>query len=871
MIPLTILSNDNESRVTRDRLELMTALINAPAFDPLYRSDIIEFPPDHPVYAWQCLLDDCTRIRRLDNVLCSTHRDQWLAAQDVGTSRAEFLSTATPLEAGQGIEILPCVICVHVPADSPKTQLCRRHHGRWSRFSAKYPDTDFSNWCANETAQPSYGVCVCVACTNLAYTPLGLCELHQYRYRNQGSPGGAALDRFWQRSYQAKGLPIPITYADKKSFRKWCVTADPVYRIGVLNLLGVAPLAKAEIQWGLYSHAQLAVRSQWDITRLQRIANNCRQKALSSLADLAANNYAALLSEGIHKSQAKMICLEIVERLRTVYHSPSDTKDAGFIETDHFGFRFPSSRSTFDLTGVSQRWLRDLLWDHLAELLRSTDCPRTRGTFDTLRRGCTELSAYLELYGPEGGHRPELLAEEHAKQFAADLRNRADNGLPSLGQTRVDGKPSTVTIVTRRLVLNHARKILYRALESGRAAQIGLDPAFIAAVPSAGHDPKRSRNPFSDDVARALADENNLQVLADTYDPFDRGLRDIWEAIIVTGRRSNEIIQLRLDCIGRYSGLPMLWHDQTKVGNYNEGIRIPEPLYQRIDQRRIKSIARFESRQGRLPTPAERATIALFPSNIRNPNETQSLSYGHFSRSFKAWVDELNLPTTVAHQARHTLATNLLRAGASLAHIRRYLGQVSDRMAEHYAKIANSDLEDLLQTVWVAGPGAPTPGELLAGGTEPMKREEALALALDLSRRSTPADGGFCTFQPVVDGSACPWNLDCENCENFVMSGADLLYWRRKQEQWQSIAERAPDSSTADYLHEIFEPTARAIAGLEKALAAIGLLDEALKLDLRRPQDYFHRIWSTNFRTADLAQIEQPNTDDPDNGQEQPA
>ncbi|KPI21152.1 hypothetical protein OK006_9305 [Actinobacteria bacterium OK006] len=56
-----------------------------------------------------------------------------------------------------------------------------------------------------------------------------------------------------------------------------------------------------------------------------------------------------------------------------------------------------------------------------------------------------------------------------------------------------------------------------------------------------------------------------------------------------------------------------------------------------------------------------------------------------------------------------------------------------------------------------------------------MDRETALVLALDLSRRSTPADGGFCTYQPVVDGGSCPWKLDCENCDNFVLSGADLL------------------------------------------------------------------------------------------------
>jgi len=41
--------------------------------------------------------------------------------------------------------------------------------------------------------------------------------------------------------------------------------------------------------------------------------------------------------------------------------------------------------------------------------------------------------------------------------------------------------------------------------------------------------------------------------------------------------------------------------------------------------------------------------------------------------------------------------------------------------------------------------------------------------------------------------------------------------------------------------------------GLERALAGLGLLDDALALDLRKPQDYFQRVWSTAFRAADLA------------------
>ena len=85
------------------------------------------------------------------------------------------------------------------------------------------------------------------------------------------------------------------------------------------------------------------------------------------------------------------------------------------------------------------------------------------------------------------------------------------------------------------------------------------------------------------------------------------------------------------------------------------------------------------------------------------------------------------------------------------------------------------------------------------------------------------------------------------------MTGADLVYWHRKREHWCTLAEGAPNPATRDYLHKVFDPTARAIAGLKRALAATGLLEEALSLDLRRPQDYYGRVWSAAFRAAELA------------------
>ena len=275
-----------------------------------------------------------------------------------------------------------------------------------------------------------------------------------------------------------------------------------------------------------------------------------------------------------------------------------------------------------------------------------------------------------------------------------------------------------------------------------------------------------------------------------------------------------------------------------------------------MQQRQQTTAGRFLQRHGRAPTAAKRGKLALFPRRASNRDLLHAVSSGWFNNNFRRWIDHLDIGVAVPHQARHTLATNLLRNGATLTHVKQYLGQVSQRMAEHYVHIASTDpaLEDALAAIWVAGPGASHPGQILSTGATTMTRQQAEAMALDLSRRSTPAEGGFCTYKPVVHGGDCPWNLNCHTCDKFVMSAADLVYWRRKQEQWATMAERAPDSATADYLHQVFEPTARAIAGLEQAVEAVGLFNEALSLDLRRPQDYFGRVWSMAFRARDLAQ-----------------
>jgi integrase len=838
-----------DAREGRDRLEILSALISAPSFDPLFRGDIVKVPAGHPVYRWNCLAG-CERTVMGHGDLCGAHQAFWRRHRDEGGTRAGFLQAAQALGPGEGIEERPCRICPDRPACHLTLRLCHYHEHRWYSYRGQHGDgAGFARWLAGQEEAAGYGRCRVRICPETAFSPLGLCSRHDARYQREGRPGGAVLPGQWGTRYGRTGKAVPVGYADEPAFRRWCAATAPVLRPGQVNLLGLHPLLRAEIQWGMHWHARRQ-HGKWELSPIQRLANYGRDRGLRSLADLDPGDPGLRAAAG---RDGAGIASAIAAGLHALYVTPEETREAGYILTEHFGRRLTDRSSRIDLDRISPRWLRDLVWDHFAEVLRSPSCPRTGGTFDHTRRAGLELSAFLEACAPGGGHDPRALTAGHMHKFAADQRQRELDGLASLGAKGVHGKPSIVTPHTRQAVFHRTRRLLRGALESGEAGRLGLDRGFVTAMPAAGRVVQRSRPPFTDGVARALADEANLQALARDHDPFDRGLRDAWETIIVTGRRCSEVLELRLDCLGRYGGLPMLWHDQTKVGNYDAAIRIPERTSQLLEARQRKTLDLFRERNNRPPTAVERAAMALFPTNFRNRDCQVALSYNWFHKGFKNWVDSLDIGRWVAHQARHSLATSLLRAGASLTHIRRYLGQVSEKMAEHYVHLAQSDLEDVLQQVWVAGPGTASPGELLAGKAAPLSREQAQALALDLSRRSTPAEGGFCTFQPVVEGGSCPWNLDCHNCDKFVLSGADLLYWRRKREQWRLLAEGAPDDATADYLHAYFEPTARAIDGLEKALAGLGLLGDALALDMRKPQDYFHRVWSTAFRASDLA------------------
>ena len=161
-------------------------------------------------------------------------------------------------------------------------------------------------------------------------------------------------------------------------------------------------MLRAEIQWGMCWHTRRQ-HWKWELSPIQRLADYGRDCGLRSLTDLAPGD------PGLRKAAGRegaLIASAIAGGLHSLYVTPAGTREAGDILTEHFGRKLSDRGSRIDLDRISQRWLRDLVWDHFADVLRSPSCPRSGSTFDHTRRAGLELSAFLEACAPGGGHDP---------------------------------------------------------------------------------------------------------------------------------------------------------------------------------------------------------------------------------------------------------------------------------------------------------------------------------------------------------------------------------------------------------------------------------------------------------------------------------
>jgi integrase len=820
-----------------DPLARFAALIAGPNFDDYLRAEPIRFDPAHPIYGNSCRVPGCAMHSTQAEWWCTRHGQSRRDAMRAGVGEAQWLAAVVPFGTKQTNRpaeprLSACRFCPE--RDATAGDLCRKHAMLLAHARRRVRGFSEDSWAARQVALPGAGDCRVEDCPRRAESEPSLCPSHR---------------RAWVASHRPTG----------PTMQSWLLRRGGDPDAGVVILAGLQPLVAAEIRYALWTHTKSAAPARWHPMWLRRLVKSCREGGVQSLLELDPSDP----TWTPQPDAVNRIVREMLKDVLPIHRSRWDTRELGYLDTNYWGFRFPERRSAFDLTCIPQRWLRDLTWDYLASELDGPGRPRTQGSFETVRHAIVSFGTYLADCDAQHGEVPSALSDATAREFVGDLRARVSSGRPLRGVFRVDGTPSTVTATSYPLIMNALRRVMRWAMDSGAAATAGLVRPFVVAIPYGGAVSFKNPRPFTDVVLRELSDPANIRLL-DEMDRRDGGLGDIWSIQVQCGRRIGEVIKLRLDCVGEHLGRTWMWVDMTKVGKLDYAVQIPRDIYDLIRVRQAKTIERFRLKHGTEPTAKRQRVLALFPSRVANPTFERSISASTFSVSFRAWLelDAINLPGHTTHQARHTLATRLVNAGASMTHVKRVLGHVSERMSDSYVLIAGSQVEPFLQQVWVTGPGNTKPGTVVLTPTD-AERSIAERLMVDLA--AIPTEHGLCTYKPVVGGSDCPFERKCHSCEHFVITGADYSYWKRQEQRWAAMAEGAPDQSAREYIYGTFRRSSQALAGLEKALLALGLLDQAKDLDLRSPQqDFFDPIWTQGWRAGDLVGIGGGETTDSD-------
>jgi len=431
-------------------------------------------------------------------------------------------------------------------------------------------------------------------------------------------------------------------------------------------------------------------------------------------------------------------------------------------------------------------------------------------------------------------------------RFVADSPTRAR---PSrlVGGSGRHGKPSIVTRQHPTACLPPHATLLRGALESGEAdASVWNRASSRHALPGAD-DPPLSVS-VADGVARALAEGRaTCAGSRTTTTRSTTACATPWRPLSSPAAVASEVLTPRLDCLGRYGGLPMLWHDQTKVAT-TTGPAHPERstnLLQGASTRRSRC-----SRPGTTGRPPRRTGPEWHCSRRISATVTDARRCLQLvPQGLQPWIDE---PASAA---------GFLPGPAQLGHQpaggRRELDprpplprSVSERMAEHYIHLPSPTW----RTPQHVGSPAPArqPGDLLTGPATPLTREQAQALAIDPVPAQHPSRGRLLHLPARRRRRRLPLELDCHNCDKFVLSRRSP-HWRANASSgdcWPKAPRTTPPPTTSTAFRAHRPRHRRPGEGPRRPRPP---RRRPSPWTYAKPQDYFHRCVVHRLRTADLA------------------
>ncbi|MGW0251991.1 site-specific integrase [Nocardia goodfellowii] len=537
--------------------------------------------------------------------------------------------------------------------------------------------------------------------------------------------------------------------------RRWQRTESAIAFAGEISLRGLRERVVAELLFGLQQRTAEGTKTK--PSELRRLADHLRAQQARSIET-------ARLQGLINEVQT--VASHFVAYARRQFSTPETERLKDVWDTAVFGYS-----GLLRFTAISQRWLREAV-----KVLIYNDLPLRRGK--SAKQHCqvrinvvAMLSESLRLQRADGGADPRLLARTDMSAFL----NRMGY-LHAQGQLTANKRVRVVREVRR--ALSHLRAL---GLAKPGAALAGLGEDFTlfdADIPA---------EPEDNALGRDLPIEV-VRVLCAYLEEFEAHsgvvMRTAVELLIDTGRRPDEICQLRLDCLERDGhGQPVLVYDNIKADRLDRRLPIPEASAAVIVAQQQRVRAWFPDE------PA--AQLKLLPTSTKNPHGRKAITESNLGTRHRLWVDalpEIEVPVTVIAEGtsqvlrvvfdksrivpyayRHTYAQRHADAGVAVDVLRELMDHRHMVTSQGYYRVGETRRRAAVEKV--ASMQFDRHGARLWRRAEVLLDQEHLRRAVG----TVAVPYGTCSEPTNVaaGGGECPVRFRCVGCAHF---STDISY-----------------------------------------------------------------------------------------------
>lgn len=639
----------------------------------------------------------------------------WDAAGQVLAPPSDHPRLGWPEPVGEGSRAAACAV-PDCQRSAGSHGLCRAH-----RTGQLQRGMSVEEYAAGPTrrALTRLGVCRVVACPrDRSGGQVAYCEPHQTR---------------WLREHRTNpGL----------NEAHWRLTTSPIVVTGQVSLAGMPPLITAQVLYGLQQRTRAGAHTRIQMVRM--VVEDLRRSQADTVDVLAEAPPDKMGKE------KRTVLNALARHGRLALTDPESERAKDVWELVVFGL---AGRLTF--TAISQPWLREA-----AKRWAADELPRRRGNgasrvMRSLVGSMAQLSQSLRVNRADHGEDPALLGRTDIESFLHRL-----SYLVSIGECSPELRGRICRDVKR--ILGRIRAL---GLTRPGALAAGLGEDFILASGDIPAEPERGEP--GRDLPAAI-----MRQLCEQLPLLERGrsgreIRLAIELLMDTGRRPEEILRLRWDCLSRDpDGAAVLVYDNHK--RFRRDRRLP------ISQATAGLITAQQARVRACFPDTTLAELVLLPTPHANPAGRRAITGSLLDMRHRTWVDrlpamrlddgsEFDRSKIVPYAYRHTYAQRHADAGVAIDVLSALLDHRTLDVTRRYYRVGEERRRAAVDTV--------TAFSFDRHGNRIWRDAQAL---LD-SEHARYAVGevavpyGRCAEPSNVQagGGACPVRFRCAGCDHF--------------------------------------------------------------------------------------------------------